>query len=118
MKTVIKLLIAAVVLFACFNVGKALMDEYRFEDAVHDRLLFDSQMTDREIVDMVMRTAADFDVPIDASGVDITTRGPDVVVTMTYTTSIPIIPGIIEKEWTFTPSASTKILVGRRRTPK
>lgn len=115
MKTIIKIAVVLVVLLACVNVSRALIDEYRFEDAVHDALLFDARMTDPEIVKMVLETAAQYDIPIDASGIQITTRGPDIVVDMSYTTSVVVIPGVFEKEWTFTPSAATRLLVGTRR---
>lgn len=117
MKTIIKLAIAFVVVVGCFNVGRALMNEYQFEDAVHEALLFDPRMTDAEIVAMVMKTAGDFSVPIEAGDIQIREQGPDVYVDMSYTTTVPVIPGVFEKEWTFTPSTSTRMLVGNRRKP-
>lgn len=115
MKTIIKIAIVIVVLIACVNVGRALIDEYRFEDAVHDALLFDARMTDAEIVKMVLETAAEYEIPIDASGIEITTRGPEIVVNMSYTTTITVLPGVFQTDWTFNPSASTRLLVGTRR---
>ena len=117
MKTIIKIGLVVVVLMACFNVGRALVDEYRFEDDVHDALLFDARMTDAEIVKMVLDTAAEYDIPIDASGIQISTRGPDILVDMSYTKNVVVIPGVFEKEWTFNPSAATRVLVGTRRKP-
>ena len=115
MKTIIKLAISALIFLGCFNVAHALLDEYRFEDKVHDALLFDARMTDPEIVKMVLENAAEFDIPIAASDIEITQRGPDIHVDMSYTTDVVIIPGVFSWPWTFTPSASTKVLVGTRR---
>ena len=115
MKTIIKLAITAVIFMGCFNVAHALLDEYRFEDKVHDALLFDPRMTDSEIVKIVMESAAEFDIPIAASDIDISQRGADIHVDMSYTTDVPIIPGVFSWPWTFTPSASTRVLVGNRR---
>ena len=115
MKTVIKIAISAVIILACFNVGSALMDEYRFEDRVHDALLFDARMTDAEITKMVLESAAEFEIPITANDIDIKMVGQDIRVDMSYTTDVPIIPGVFSYPWTFTPSASTRILVGKRR---
>jgi hypothetical protein len=115
MKTVIKIAIAALIIFACFNVASALMQEYRFEDKVHDALLFDARMTDQEIVKMVMELAAEFDIPITPSDIEIKNVGQDIRVEMSYTTDVQIIPGVISYPWTFSPSASTRILVGKRR---
>ena len=115
MKTFIKIFIAALVIFACFNVASALMQEYRFEDKVHDALLFDARMTDAEITKMVMETAAEYDIPITPNDIDIHYVGQEIKVDMTYTTDVQIIPRVISYPWTFTPSASTRILVGKRR---
>ena len=115
MKTIIKIAISAVIIFGCFNVAMALMQEYRFEDKVHDALLFDARMTDAEIVKMVMEIAAEYDIPIQPSDIDIANVGQDIRVNMSYTTDVKIIPGVISYPWTFSPSASTRILVGKRR---
>jgi hypothetical protein len=115
MKTIIKIAIVLVVLFACFNVGRALLTEYQFEDAVHENLLFDPRMTDPEIVRMVLETAGKYNVPIDTSGISVTQQGPDIHIDMSYVTTIVLIPGVFEKEWNFQPSASTRLLVGTRR---
>jgi hypothetical protein len=34
---------------------------------------------------------------------------------MTYTRQVVLLPGIYTRDWTFTPSASTRILTGSRR---
>jgi hypothetical protein len=115
MKTIIKIAIAALVIFACFNVASALMQEYRFEDKVHDALLFDARMTDQEIVKMVMELAGEYEIPIQPGDIDIANVGQDIRVNMSYTTDVQIIPGVLSYPWTFTPSASTRILVGKRR---
>lgn len=117
MKTIVKIAIALVVLLACVNVGRALLNEYQFEDAVHDALLFDPRMTDQEITKMVLDVAAKYSVPIDTSGIVVSQQGPDVHIDMSYVTTIVVIPGVLEREWTFTPSASTRLLVGTRRKP-
>lgn len=117
MKTILKLIIAAVILTGCFNVSAALVKEYQFEDAVHEGLLFDPRMTDKEITELILRSAGEHSIPIDNTGIRIQQTGPDVRVYMTYTESIVVIPGVYSKEWTFTPSASTRLLVGNRRQP-
>jgi len=117
MKTIIKIAIVVVVLMACFNVGRALLNEYQFEDAVHDALLFDPRMTDTEIVKMVLEIAGKYNVPIDPAGIAVSQQGPDVHIDMSYVSTIVVIPGVYEKDWNFQPSASTRLLVGTRRKP-
>ena len=56
-----------------------------------------------------------FSVPIEAGDIQIREVGPDVHVDMSYTTTVVVIPGVFETDWTFTPSTSTRMLVGNRR---
>ena len=114
-KTVIKIAISLAILVGCFNVGRALLAEYQFEDKVHDALLFDPRMSEKEIIDTVMTIAAEYEIPISPSEITSRQQGPDVHIDMSYTTDVVILPGIFSKSWTFTPSASTRILVGNRR---
>ncbi|HYB96328.1 MAG TPA: hypothetical protein VEC39_15255 [Vicinamibacterales bacterium] len=115
MKTVIKLVLTLAILVACFNGAMAAFNNYRFEDAVHEGLLFDPRATDEEITDMVVKLGGDYGVPIDVSGVSIRTVGPDLHVDMSYTTTVVLLPGIYSVDWTFTPSTSTRLLGGPRR---
>jgi hypothetical protein len=117
MKTVIKIALALMVIVGCVNVGRALMNEYYFEDTVHQALLFDPRMTDTEIVDAVMKAAESYGIEMEPKDIDINQVGPDVRVDMSYTTDIVVIPGLFSQPWTFTPSASTRVLVGNRRKP-
>lgn len=117
MKTIFKMLVAVVVLTGCFNAGRSLVTEYQFEDAVREALLFDPRMTDAEIVQLVMKSASEHNIPIEASGIAIKQTGPEVRVDMTYTQDVTVIPGVFKQPWTFKPSASTRLLVGNRRTP-
>jgi hypothetical protein len=110
MKTIIKIVVALFLLVAMFNAGRAAFNNYAFEDAVHEGLLFDPNATDTEIVDMVMKLARDFDVPIEPSEIKITDRGMDLIVNMSYSDTVELVPGILEREWTFTPSTSTRLL--------
>lgn len=110
MKTIIKILISLFVLVSMFNGGRAAFNNYAFEDAVHEGLLFDPNATDTEIVDMVMKLSRDFAIPMDANDVKINSRGQDLIVNMSYTDTVVLVPGILEREWTFNPSTSTRLL--------
>ncbi len=48
MKTIIKIVVAVLVLTVMFNAGRAAFNNYAFEDAVHEGLLFDPRATDDE----------------------------------------------------------------------
>ena len=110
MKTIIKIVVSLFVLVSMFNAGRAAFNNYAFEDAVHEGLLFDPNATDTEIVDMVMKLARDFDVPMDPADVKINARGQDLIVNMSYTDTVVLVPGILERPWTFNPTTSTRLL--------
>ena len=115
MGTIIKIVIALVILTASFNAARYSLNNYQFEDAVHEGLLFDPYANDAEIVDMVSKIATEYQVPITDENIVIKQLGSDVVVEMSYTENVPLLPGIYSTDWTFTPSTSTRMLVGNRR---
>ena len=115
MKTIIKIVVGLVVLTGCFNAGRAALNNYQFADAVHEGLLFDGRANDEEIVDMIVKLAGPYDIPIAPEDIAIRQVGQEVRVNMTYTTNVMLVPGVFERDWTFTPSASTRILTGNRR---
>jgi hypothetical protein len=113
-KTIIKIVLALVILTACFNAGWASFNNFQFEDAAQQALLFESRAEDDEVVDIVMKIASEYGVPLDESGIDVRLIGQDRVVNMTYTTDISLLPGIYSTPWTFTPRTSTRLLTGKR----
>jgi hypothetical protein len=109
MKTIIKIVVALVLLIAMFNAGRAAFNNYAFEDAVHEGLLFEPGATDEKLVDMVMKIARDYVIPIEATDIKINSRGQDLIINMSYTDTVVLIPGIFEYDWTFNPSTSTRL---------
>jgi hypothetical protein len=112
MKTIIKIVVAVAILLASFNAGMASFNNYQFEDAVHEGLLFNPRASEPDIVKMVLKAANEYRIPIDADGINVSTVYQDVHVDMTYTTNVVLIPGIYATDWTFTPKASTRVLAG------
>ncbi len=115
MKTILKILATLFVLTACFNASRVAMTNYQFQDAVHEGLIFDGRMTDAEIVAMVTKLAAAYDIPISPDDINIRQVGQEVHVAMSYTRNIDLVPGIFARDWTFNPETSTRILTGGRR---
>ena len=115
MKTIIKILVALAALTACFNASRAALNNYQFEDAVHQGLIFDSRANDEEIVEMIEKLTAAYDIPLAKEDIQIRQVGQDVQVDMSYTTNVVLVPGIFQRDWTFTPSASTRLMPGGRR---
>jgi hypothetical protein len=117
MKTLIKIVLGLLILTACFNASRAALNNYQFEDAVHEGLIFDGRANDAEIVDMITKLASAYDIPIAAGDIHIRQVGQEVQVAMSYTRNIDLVPGVYARDWTFNPEASTRILTGRRRSP-
>ena len=110
MKTIIKIVVSLFLLTAMFNAGRSAFNNYAFEDAVHEGLLFEPNASDEKIVDMVMKLARDYDVPLDPNDIQIHSKGSDLLVNMAYTDTVVLVPGILQRDWTFEPSTSTRLL--------
>lgn len=113
MKTIFKIVITLVVLTACFQAARYALNNFQFEDAVQQRLLFDTRASDAEVVTAVMRIAHEYSI-VELREDDVSVRmiAQDRVVEMPYTVTIPLLPGLFEYPWTFTPKASTRLIAG------
>jgi hypothetical protein len=115
MKTLVKIVIGLVLVTGAFNASRAAMNNYQFEDAVREGILFDPRSSDAEILAMVAKLANEYDVPLAPEDIEIRDVSSEVRINMTYTRQVVLLPGIYTRDWTFTPSASTRILTGSRR---
>lgn len=115
MKTIIKILAAVLILTACFNASRAALNNYQFEDAVHQGLIFDGRASDPQLVEMVQRLAGTYGITLADEDIQIRQVGPDVHIDISYTSNVVLVPGFFARDWTFTPSASTRLLSGQRR---
>lgn len=67
-KTLIKIAIALLVIHGAARVGYAFWNYYRYEDALLQIAQFADRSTERQVCDQAMSTAADYGVPIAATG--------------------------------------------------
>lgn len=112
MKTIIKIVIALALLTACFQAARYALNNFQFEDAVQQRLLFDTRASDAEVVTSVMRIAREYSIVLREEDISVQMIGMDRVVDMPYTVTIPLLPGLFEYPWRFTPKASTRLIAG------
>jgi hypothetical protein len=115
MKTIIKIVVTLVILTGCFQAARYALNNFQFEDAVQQRLLFDTRATDAEVVTSVMRIAREYSIVLKEDDISVQMIGMDRVVDMPYTVTVPLLPGLFEYPWRFTPKASTRILTGGPR---
>jgi hypothetical protein len=112
MKIIIKIVIALVVLTACFQSARYALNNFQFEDAVQQRLLFDTRASDAEVVTTVMRISREYSIVLREEDISVQMVGMDRIVDMPYTVTIPLLPGLFEYPWRFTPKASTRLIAG------
>ena len=115
MKTIIKIVVALMFVSAAFNASRAALFSYQFQDAVHDLLVFNPRAPDPQIIDGIMKIANEMGVPIEEENITIRPVGLDLNVDMSYTTNVVLVPGVFKRDWTFTPSTSTRMLSVRPR---
>ena len=112
MKTLFKIISTLVILTMCFQAARYYLNNFQFEDAAQQRLLFETRASDSQIVDIVMKLANEYQLPLKADDVSVRMVGTDRIVDMEYTENVPLIPGVFTYPWKFTPRTSTKILTG------
>ena len=115
MKTIIKIVITVVILTACFQAGRYYFNNFQFEDAAQQRLLFETRASDAEVANILMRLAGEYQLPLREENISVQMIGQDRVVEMEYTETVPLIPGVFSYPWRFTPKTSTRMLSGISR---
>ena len=112
MKTLFKIGVTLVILVGCFQAGRYYLNNFQFEDAAQQRLLFETRASDPEVVTIVLRLANEYQLPLKEDNVSVRMIGQDRVVEMEYTENVPLIPGVFNYPWKFTPRTSTRMLSG------
>ena len=112
MKTFFKIVILLVIITASFQAARYAVNNFQFEDAVQQRLLFDTRATDADVVKTVLAIAREYTIVLQEDDISVRMIGQDRVVDMPYTVTVDLLPGIFEYPWTFTPKASTRMLTG------
>ena len=117
MKTIIKIVLALILLTAVAQAGMAALTNYQYQDEVHEALIFQPNATDQEITDTAVELARNKGLPVTADNVTVRQVGPDLLVDITYEIDVPLLPGFYSRAWQFNPSTSTRLLPGVRRSP-
>jgi hypothetical protein len=110
MKTFFKIVVTVAILTACFQAGRWYFNNFQFEDAAQQRLLFETRASDAEVVNIVLKIAGEYQIPLKDENISVRMIGADRVVEMQYTEKVPLLPGVYSMDWTFTPRTSTRIL--------
>jgi hypothetical protein len=124
-KTIVKIVIALIVVHGAFRIGSAAWNFYRYEDALQQLAQFGERKTDKQLCDEAMSTAGTYGVPIAANGLtirrgarppyncedgtgtaqagDIAQASGQMTITGTYMEQVQVFPGY-NYPWEFKPS--------------
>jgi hypothetical protein len=101
MKTVIQLLLAAVILLASYRVGHVYWDHYQFEDAVKEAAQFSDRNKADDLPARVLDIAERMEIPLDAEHLSVSREQRRVTVDANYVRAIEVLPGF-SRDWEFT----------------
>lgn len=92
MKTIVKLLIVAVVLHAVYQAGRVAWRHYELKDAAQQALLFGGGATTSQLHAQIMAEAADLGVPLAPEDLEVTRTGQRTAATARYTQPVELLP--------------------------
>ena len=92
MKTVIKLIIAAVLANAAYRGGSVFLKYYQFKDETEQMILFGQAEQVGDLTKQILGEAAKRDVPLDADDVMVTREGTRTLAEVSYTENVEIFP--------------------------
>jgi len=92
MKTVIKLIIAALFVNAAYHCGSVFLKYYQFKDETQQMVLFGQASTVNELTSQILGEATKRGVPVDEDGVTVSREGMRTVAEVSYTENIEVFP--------------------------
>ena len=102
MKTIIKLLVAALIVNATARLGLSAWTQYQFRDSVQELVLFGSSETPTELKKEILEEAGDQGVPVDDDDVVVDRQGMLTTAQATYVDEIELFPRYVyPMTWTF-----------------
>ena len=92
MKTLIKLIVAGIVLNACARGAQAAWDYYQLKDAAQQTLVFGAGTSIDQLREEIMRRATALQIPLAPENLEVTRNGPRTAATASYTQSVELFP--------------------------
>jgi len=110
MKTVIQLVLAALVLNATLQAGQVFWRYYTFEDGVRQEALFSEGSTPDDVRAGVLERAADVFIELDPDDVLVTMARDRTVIDASYQDGIPLVPRAYTYVHTFHVSVDVRLV--------
>jgi hypothetical protein len=92
MKTIIKLIIAAVLVNASYRGGSVFLKYYQFKDETQQMILFGQAESVQALSSQILGEATKRDVPLDGDGIEIDRTGMRTVAEVKYTENVELFP--------------------------
>jgi hypothetical protein len=92
MKTLIKLIIAGLIVNAAAHGGMAAWHYFQLRDSAQQTVVFGANSTPEEIADAIVQRAVELNVPLEPENVEVTRNGPRTVASATYTVAVAFLP--------------------------
>jgi hypothetical protein len=114
MKTLIKLVIVALVLNATFQAGRAYMSNYQFEDDMQQAALFAGPRPNAALVlNRVLEHAAERGIPLDKDDVEVTIDRANLNITARWSQDVELVPRLYRRTFVFQPSVNARLLTAQ-----
>jgi hypothetical protein len=113
MGKLIRLAIAALVLYGCWQAGSAQWDFFRLREAVRELALFSAEEGEEALRTKIVAEAAKAGIRIDPARVSITSTGDRTQIDVAYTRSVRLLPWY-RYEWSFAFKAESWRVPGGR----
>ena len=110
MKTILQILLAALIVMACARGGEAFWRYYNFEDAVEQELRFGNAKTTGELHKRVHEIAQEHEVPVDYENIAVEPRNGQTFVSASYVETIKLIPGFYTRSHEFEVKANMRVV--------
>jgi type III secretion system FlhB-like substrate exporter len=92
MKTLIKLIIAAVLVNAAYKGGSVFLKYYQFKDETQQMILFGQGQTVGDLTRQILSEATKREVPLEEDGVTVNREGARTLAEVAYTESVEVFP--------------------------
>jgi hypothetical protein len=109
MRTLMKLLVVALVANLVWHLFGAYYPNYKFQDAVEYTAQNGANLTTEVLRDRVVELASQFEVPLTAEQVTVARQNTHTTVDLSYKRQIELVPGF-KPEWPFTIHVDVVIL--------
>jgi hypothetical protein len=92
MKSLIKLLIAALIANATWRIGSEYLSYYKFKDSVREYTEHRAPKNESEVRDKIVELATQYDIPLDSDSVTITHVNNHTIIEGSYVKPIDVVP--------------------------